>query len=93
MKKTIPTKNGYVTIKGNGRWIPIEYQPADWNDGKEAACFKYGEDHIYLDEVIVTDSHGIFRDYDGIVGFGYGSGLLIKLNASHDAVQVYYFYC
>ena len=44
------------------------------------------------DEVIVTDPRGIFSEYDGIVGFGYGSGLLIKLNASRDAVQVFYFY-
>jgi len=93
MKKTIPVKDGHVTIRGNGRWIPIEYQPADWNDGEEVACFTYGENYIYLDEVIATDSRGIFREYDGMLGFTYWSGLLIKLNAYRDAVQVYYFYC
>jgi len=47
---------------------------------------------VFLDEVIVTDPRGIFSEYDGIVGFGYWDGLLIKLNASRDAVQVFYFY-
>ena len=93
MKKTIPTKNGTITIRGNGRWIPIEYRQADWSDEEEVACFKYQGDYIFLDEVIATDPHGIFRKYDAVLGFNYWSGLLIKLNASHDAVQVYYFYC
>jgi len=92
MKKTIPIKNGYITIRGNGRWIPIEYQPADWSDGEEVPCFRYQKDYVFLDEVIATDSCGIFREYDGILGFDYWTGLLIKLSASGDAVQVYYFY-
>ena len=92
MKKIIPTESGTVTIRGNGRWIPIEYKQADWSDGEEVACFRYEKDYIFLDEFIVTNPRGIFSEYDGIVGFDYGSGLLIKLNASNDAVQVYYFY-
>ena len=92
MKKIIATKNGKVTIRGNGAWIPIEYKRADWSDGEEVACFRYRGDDIFLDEIIATDSHGIFSEYDGIVGFTYWSGLLIKLNACHDAVQVFYFY-
>lgn len=71
---------------------PIEYRQADWSDEEEVACFKYQKDYVFLDEIIVTDPHGIFSEYDGIMGFGYGSGLLIKLNAYCDAVQVYYFY-
>jgi hypothetical protein len=93
MKKTIATENGTITIKGNGAWIPIEYKQADWSDKEEVACFKYRGDYIFLDEAIATDSHGIFNEYDGIVGFDYWSGLLLKLNPSNDAVQVYYFYC
>jgi hypothetical protein len=92
MKKIIATENGAITIRGNGRWIPIEYKQADWSDEEEVACFNYQKDYVFLDEVIVTDPRGIFSEYDGIVGFGYGSGLLIKLNASCDAVQVFYFY-
>ena len=93
MKKTITAENGKITIRGNGRWIPIEYRQADWSDEEEeVACFRYQKDYVFLDEVIVTDPRGIFSEYDGIVGFGYGSGLLIKLNACHDAVQVFYFY-
>jgi hypothetical protein len=92
VKKIITTKNEHVTIRGNGRWIPIEYKQADWNDGEEVACFKHGDDYVYLDEVVATDPRGIFREYDGIVNFYYGGGLLIKLNASRDAVQVFYFY-
>ena len=91
MKKIIATENGAITIRGNGRWIPIEYRRADWSD-EEVACFKYKKDYVFLDEAIVTDPRGIFSEYDGIVGFDYGSGLLIKLNASRDAVQVFYFY-
>ena len=91
MKKTIATENGKITIRGNNRWIPIEYRRTDWSD-EEAACFRYEKDYIFLDEFIVTNPRGIFSEYDGIVGFDYGSGLLIKLNASNDAVQVYYFY-
>jgi hypothetical protein len=91
MKKTVVTENGKITIRGNGRWVPIEYRQADWSD-EEVACFKYQKDYVFLDEVIVTDPRGIFSEYDGIVGFGYGDGLLIKLNASYDAVQVFYFY-
>jgi hypothetical protein len=94
MKKTIATENGAITIRGNCRWVPIEYKQAEWSDGAEAEvpCFKYQGDYVFLDEAIVTDPRGIFSEYDGIVGFGYGSGLLIKLNASRDAVQVFYFY-
>ena len=92
MKKTIATENGAITIRGNGRWVPIEYRQADWSGEEEVACFKYKKDYVFLDEAIVTDPRGIFSEYDGIVGFGYGSGLLIKLNASRDAVQVFYFY-
>ena len=92
MKKTIATENGKITIRGNGRWIPIEYRRADWSDEEEVACFKYQKDYVFLDEAIVTDPRGIFSEYDGIVEFGYGCGLLIKLNPSGDAVQVYYFY-
>ena len=91
MKKIIPTENGAVTIRGNSAWIPIEYKQADWSE-EEAACFRYEKDYIYLDEFIATDPHGIFSDYDGILGFTYWSGLAIKLNAYRDAVQVYYFY-
>ena len=91
MKKIIATKNGKVTITGNGAWIPIEYRRPDWSD-EEVACFKYQKDYVFLDEIIATDPHGIFNEYDGILGFTYWSGLLIKLNASRDAVQVYYFY-
>ena len=92
MKKTIATENGKITVRGNGRWIPIEYRQADWSDEEEVACFRYRGDDIFLDEAIATDPRGIFSEYDGIVGFDYGSGLLIKLNASRDAVQVFYFY-
>ncbi len=92
MKKIIATKNGKVTIRGNGAWIPIEYKRADWSDGEEVACFKYQGDYVFLDEIVATDPHGIFNEYDGMLGFTYGSGLLIKLNASRDAVQVFYFY-
>ena len=92
MKKIIVTENGAITIRGNGRWIPIEYKQADWSDEEEVACFKYKKDYVFLDEAIATDPRGIFSEYDGIVGFDYGSGLLIKLNASRDAVQVFYFY-
>ena len=91
MKKTIAAENGKITIRGNCRWIPIEYKQTDWSE-EEAACFRYEKDYIFLDEFIVTNPRGIFSEYDGIVGFDYGSGLLIKLNASNDAVQVYYFY-
>ena len=91
MKKTIATENGAITVRGSGRWVPIEYRQADWSD-EEVACFKYQKDYVFLDEVIVTDPHSVFSEYDGIVGFGYGSGLLIKLNAHRDAVQVFYFY-
>ena len=91
MKKIIATKNGKVTITGNGAWIPIEYRRPDWSD-EEVACFKYQKDYVFLDEIIATDPHGIFNEYDGILGFTYWSGLLIKLNASRDAVQVFYFY-
>ena len=93
MKKIIPTENGTVTIRGNGRWIPIEYKQADWSDGEEVACFMYEKDYIFLDEFIVTHPRSIFSEYDGMLGFTYWSGLLIKLNACRDAVQVYYFYC
>ncbi len=92
MKKIIATENGAITIRGNGRWIPIEYKRADWSDEEEVACFRYRGDDIFLDEAIATDPRGIFSEYDGIVGFDYGSGLLIKLNTSRDAVQVFYFY-
>ncbi len=92
MKKIIATENGAITIRGNGRWIPIEYKRADWSDEEGVACFKYQKDYVFLDEAIATDPCGIFSEYDGIVGFGYGSGLLIKLNAFRDAVQVFYFY-
>ena len=91
MKKIIPTENGKITIRGNGRWIPIEHQQADWGE-EEVACFKYQKDYVFLDEIIATDPRGIFSEYDGMLGFTYWSGLLIKLNASRDAVQVYYFY-
>ena len=90
MKKIIPTEKGTVTIRGNGRWIPIEYKQADWSE-EEVACFRYEKDCIFLDEFIAT--RGIFSEYDGMLGFTYWSGLLIKLNACRDAVQVYYFYC
>ena len=90
MKKTITTEDGKITIRGNGRWIPIEYRRTDWSE-EEVACFKYQKDHMFLDEIIATDPHGIFSEYDGILGFIYWSGLLIKLNASRDAVQVFYF--
>ena len=93
MKKTIPTENGTVTIRGNGRWVPIEYQQADWSDGEEVACFKYQGDYIFLDEFIAAHPHGIFSEYDGMLGFTYWSGLLIRMSAAGDAVQVYYFYC
>ena len=92
MKKIIATKNGKITIKGTGRWIPIEYKQTDWSK-EEVACFRYEKDYIFLDEFIATHSHGIFSEYDGILSFTYWSGLLIKLNAYRDAVQVYYFYC
>ena len=92
MKKIIATENGAITIRGNGRWIPIEYRQADWSDEEEVACFKYKKDYVFLDEVTVTDPRGIFSEYDGIVTFDCWSGLLIKLNASRDAVQVFYFY-
>ena len=92
MKKIISTESGNVTIRGNGAWIPIEYMQADWSEGEEVACFKYREDHIFLDEVMRTDSRGIFSEYDGMLGFTYFSGLLIRLSESSDAVQVYYFY-
>ena len=92
MKKTITTENGRITVRGNGRWVPIEYRQADWSDGEEVACFKYQKDYVFLDEVIVTDPRGIFSEYDGILALGYSSGLLIKLSPSGDAVQVYYFY-
>ena len=92
MKKTIITENGTVTIRGNGRWIPIEYKRADWSE-EEVPCFRYERDYIFLDEFIATYPHGIFNEYDGMLGFTYWNGLLIKLNASRDAVQVYYFYC
>lgn len=91
MKKIIPTENGTVTIRSNGRWIPIEHQQADWSE-EEVACFKYQKDYVFLDEIIATDPRGIFSEYDGMLSFTYWSGLLIKLNASCDAVQVYYFY-
>ena len=92
MKKIIATKNGKVTIRGNGAWIPIEYRRADWSNGGEVACFRYEKDYIFLDEFIATDPRGIFSEYDGMLGFIYWSGLLIKLNAYRDAVQVFYFY-
>ncbi len=91
MKKIIATKNGKVTISGNGRWVPIEYKRADWSD-EEVPCFKYRGDDIFLDEVMATEPHDIFSEYDGILGLDYWSGLLIKLNAFRDAVQVFYFY-
>ena len=92
MKKIIATKNGKITIKGTGRWIPIEYKQADWSE-EEVACFRYEKVYIFLDEFIATDPRSIFSEYDGMLGFTYWSGLLIKLNAYRDAVQVYYFYC
>lgn len=92
MKKTILAKNGRVTIRGNGRWRAIEYKQADWSE-EEVACFRYEKDYIFLDEFIATDPHGIFNEYDGVLGFTYWSGLLIKLNTARDAVQVFYFYC
>ena len=92
MKKTIATENGKITVRGNGRWIPIEYRRADWSDEEEVACFKYQKNYVFLDEIIATDPQGTFNEYDGILGFTYGSGLLIKLNPSSDAVQVFYFY-
>lgn len=92
MKKIIATENGKVTVRGNGAWIAIEYRQTDWSEGEEVACFEYEGDYVFLDEFVVTDPRGIFSEYDGILGFSYGSGLLIKLNASGDAVQVYYFH-
>ena len=92
MKKTITTEDGKITIRGNGRWIPIEYRRVDWSEKEEVACFKYQKDYVFLDEIIATDPHGIFSEYDGVLGLDYWSGLLIKLNARRDAVQVYYFY-
>ena len=91
MKKTIAAENGTVTIRSNSAWIPIEYKQADWSE-EEAACFRYEKDYIFLDEFIATNPRGIFSEYDGMLGFTYGSGLLIKLSAPRDAVQVYYFY-
>lgn len=93
MKKTMPTENGRITISSNGAWIPIEYKRADWSEEEEVPCFVYKKDYVFLDEVIATDPRGIFSEYDGILSFTYGSGLLIKLSAPGDAVQVYYFYC
>lgn len=92
MKKIISTENNKITVTGNGAWIPIEYKPADWSDGEEVPCFKYKDDYIFLSEVLRTDSSSVFGEYDGILGFSYFSGILIKLNESGDAVQVYYFY-
>ena len=92
MKKTIAAENGKITVRGDNRWIPIEYRRADWSDEEEVACFKYQKDYVFLDEIIATDPRGIFSEYDGILSFTYWSGLLIKLNAYRDAVQVYYFY-
>ena len=92
MKKTIAAENGKITIRGNCRWIPIEYKRTDWSDEEEVACFKYQKDYVFLDELIATEPHSIFSEYDGILALDYWSGLLIKLNAPRDAVQVYYFY-
>jgi hypothetical protein len=92
MKKIISTENGKITISGNGAWIPVEYKQAEWSDGEEAPCFKYKDDHIFLSEVLRTDSSGIFDEYDGILNLSYFHGILIKLSESGDAIQVYYFY-
>ena len=92
MRKIISTENGKITVRGNGAWLPIEYKQADWSDGEEVECFKYKGDYVFLEEVIRTDPDGIFKEYDGMVGFSYFNGILIKLSESGDAVQAYYFY-
>ncbi len=93
MKKIIATENGKITIRGNGTWIPVEYKQADWSNGEKVPCFKYKDEHVFLDEIIVTDPRGVFGEFDGVLGLSYFNGILIKLNPSGDAVQVYYFYC
>ena len=92
MKKIISTESGTVTIRGNGAWIPIEYKQAEWSDGEEEGCFKYKGDYIFMDEVLMTNPDGIFKEYDGMLGFSYFNGILVKLSECGKAVQVYYFY-
>jgi hypothetical protein len=93
MKKIIATENGKITIRGNGTWIPVEYKQADWSNGEEVPYFEYKDEPVFLDEMTVTDPRSVFSEYDGVLGFNYWSGLLIKLSKFGDAVQVYYFYC
>jgi hypothetical protein len=103
---TDPESNSEIRIFGNHHFIEIEYQIPEWNEENEdqensyEECFKYKGDYYFLSEfmnihnkVYNPNPAEWMKEFSGIKGDSYFSGLLIKLNETGEAVQVYYYSC
>jgi hypothetical protein len=93
MKKVIDTENGnQIVITSNCKWIELDYQVSEWSNGEMIPCFKSYGDIYFLDEFMRLSEYcqEWEKEFDGVMGTSYFSGIYLKLNDSCDAVQVYY---
>jgi hypothetical protein len=94
MKKEIVQENGTITIIGNNQWKEIQYDYDEEDDlGDALPYFDYKGYKYYLNDILRTEHEGIFKEYDGYMNESAFSGLLVKLNDSNDALQVYRYFC
>lgn len=97
MKKVITAENGCtIEITGNCQWVEIEYRDNPENEDDTITGFMYKGEFHNLDDFIrihnnpwANNPPEWLKEFHGYDQQGFGFGLVIKLNDSGEAVQVF----
>jgi hypothetical protein len=83
-----------ITIRGNGHWLPIDYDHPEWSEDIQP-FFMYKGERYWLEEFLITDRIPEFSDFDGYASDSFFSGVVIKRGENEygeQCVKAYTYY-
>jgi len=88
-----------ITITGNEEWLELQYEFSNDEDEDGRTFFELDNEKWYLDNILSTHNKvhmpnvsKWLKEFDGIEHLTIDSGIVVKLNESNDAIQVFRFY-
>lgn len=98
MKKVITTENGTITIEGVEEWIEIEFREDEEDEENYIAGFEFNGQWYKLQDFPRIHNNpwtgqapDWLSEYHAIMNTSAFSGILLRLDESGDAVQVFTF--
>lgn len=79
-----------MTVKTNGRFREVDYQPMDWSKPLEDyACVKYEGMFLFLQDFLKCDD---IQGWDAVLPVTVHYGYVLKFDSNMDRVKVGYYY-